>query len=485
MTPLRLLSVASEIYPLVKTGGLADVAGALPAAMAREDIAVTTLVPGYPAIMAALTGGDVVLDLPMLMGGPAVVRRGTAAGLDLLVLDAPALFDRPGNPYLGPDGRDWADNAIRFAALARVAADIARGAVADWVPDVVQAHDWQAALVPAYLHYDGEPHPPVVLTIHNLAFQGRFPPYLLGALGFPAEAYALDGLEYYGDIAFLKAGLLFADHITTVSPSYAVEIRTEAGGMGLSGLLSGRAADLTGILNGIDIEEWNPATDNRIAARFDRDSMTARGANKRALQRMFGLAEEEDALLVGVVSRLTGQKGMDLMLAALPDLLAAGGQLALLGSGDAALEDALRALSALHPTQVGCRIGYDEDLAHGIQAGSDALLVPSRFEPCGLTQLCALRYGAVPIVAWVGGLADTVVNANPVALHRGVATGIQFQTDSVDALLAALGQAITLFADKAAWQRIQANAMATDVSWTLPAQQYAELFRALVAGSSI
>lgn len=479
MTALRLLSVASEIFPLVKTGGLADVAGALPAAMAREDVAVTTLVPGYPAIKAALTGGEVVLDLPTLMGGPAVVRRGTAAGLDLLVLDAPALFDRAGNPYLGPDGRDWADNAIRFAALARVAAHIAQGALADWTPDIVQAHDWQAALVPAYLHYDGEPHPPVVLTIHNLAFQGRFPPYLLGALGFPAEAYALDGLEYYGDIAFLKAGLLFADHITTVSPSYAVEIRGEAGGMGLSGLLAGRAADLTGILNGIDIEEWNPATDRRIAARFGPADMAPRSANKRALQRNFGLAEDEDALLVGVVSRLTGQKGIDLILAAMPDLIAAGGQLALLGSGDPALEAAFRALSARHPAQVGCRIGYDEDLAHGLQAGSDALLVPSRFEPCGLTQLCALRYGAVPIVAWVGGLADTVVNANPVALDRGVATGIQFQPDSVDALRAALAQALALFADRAAWRQMQANAMATDTSWALPARRYAGLFRAL------
>jgi starch synthase len=482
MSGLRLLSVASELYPLVKTGGLADVAGALPGAMAGAGVAVTTLVPGYPAVRAALTESVPVLRIASLMGGEAVVLRGRAAELDLLVLDAPHLFDRPGNPYLGPDGRDWPDNAQRFAALARVAADVAKGAIADWRPDVVQAHDWQAALVPAYFHYDGEPHAPVVLTIHNLAFQGRFPPYLLGELGFPAEAYALDGLEYYGDIGFLKAGLLFADHITTVSPSYATEIRTVAGGMGLDGLLAGRAADLTGILNGIDTDVWDPATDPCIAARFEAATLSARSANKAALQRSFGLSEDPDALLTGVVSRLTGQKGMDLLLAAMPDLLAAGGQLALLGSGDAALEDAFLLLAARYPDQVGCRIGYDEELAHGIQAGVDALLVPSRFEPCGLTQLCALRYGAIPIVAWVGGLADTVVNANPMALERGVATGIQFQPDSLEALRAALLRAVGMFADKAVWRSMQANAMATNVGWSAPARLYAGLFHKLIDG---
>ncbi|HEX8446382.1 MAG TPA: glycogen synthase GlgA [Sphingomonas sp.] len=476
---LQLLSVASELYPLVKTGGLADVAGALPAALAGEGVRVTTLVPGYPAVLAALQDRVAVLDRPMLMGGAATVWRGTAAGIDLLVLDAAHLYDRPGNPYLASDGQDWPDNAARFAALARIAADIAVGAIADYVPDVVQVHDWQAALVPAYLHYGRVPHPPVVLTIHNLAFQGRFPAYRLGEIGLPAAAYALDGVEYYGDIGYLKAGILFADHITTVSPTYATEIMTVAGGMGLDGLLSGRAADVTGILNGIDTYVWNPATDPRIAQTFDAATIARRAANKAAVQRVFGLAEDADALLIGVVSRLTDQKGIDLILAALPDLLAAGGQLALLGSGDAVLEDAFLLSAARHPDRIGCRIGYDEDLAHGIQAGADALLVPSRFEPCGLTQLCALRYGAVPIVAWVGGLADTVIHANPVAIDRGAATGIQFPPASLAALRAALAQAGQLFADGAPWQQMQANAMDTDVSWSAPAKRYAALFRRL------
>lgn len=484
MTGFRLLSVTSEAYPLVKTGGLADVAGALPAALAGQGVAVTTLIPGYPAVMAALDDAEAVLELPVLAGAPATVWRGKAAGLDLFVLDAPHLYDRVGNPYLGPDGRDWPDNAVRFAMLARVAANIAQGAVPGYAPDAVHAHDWQAALVPAYMHYDAKPHPPVVLTIHNLAFQGRFPAYLLGDIGLPAAAYALDGVEYFGDIGYLKAGLLFADHITTVSPTYAVEIRTEAGGMALDGLLSGRAADLTGILNGIDTGVWDPAQDPEIAARFDAATLPQRAQNKRALQAAFGLAPDPDALLLGVISRLTGQKGMDLILSALPEMLAAGGQLVLLGSGDAALEAGFRAAAAGDPGRIGCRIGYDEALAHRIQAGIDALLVPSRFEPCGLTQLCALRYGAVPIVTRVGGLVDTIVDANPMALARGVATGIQIAADSRAALVAGVELAARLHRDDGAWARMQANALATDVSWDVAAARYAALFRGLAGTRS-
>ena len=479
MSLFRLLSVTSEAYPLVKTGGLADVAGALPAALAGHGMAVTTLIPGYPTVMAALEAPRAVRELPALAGAPATLWQGRAAGLDVLVLDAPHLYDRPGNPYLGPDGRDWPDNAVRFAMLARVAADIAQGALPDFVPDAVHAHDWQAALVPAYLHYDDKPHAPVVLTIHNLAFQGRFPAYLLGAIGLPAAAYALDGVEYFGDIGYLKGGLLFADHITTVSPTYAVEIRTQAGGMALDGLLSGRADALTGILNGIDTVVWDPARDTEIAAPFDAATLPARAANKRALQAAFGLDPDPDALLLGVVSRLTGQKGMDLILQALPDILAAGGQLALLGSGDAELEAGFRAAAAADPGRIACRIGYDEGLAHRIQAGIDALLVPSRFEPCGLTQLCALRYGAVPIVTRVGGLADTIVDANPMALARGVATGIQIAPDSLAALVAGIRLAAGLHPDAAVWTRMQENALATDVSWDVAAARYAALFRLL------
>lgn len=482
---LRLLSVASEIYPLVKTGGLADVAGALPAALAAEGVETLTLVPGYPAVLAGLQGATQLHDFGRLLGQQAKLLRGTAAGLDLLVLDAPDFFDRPGSPYLGADGRDWPDNALRFAALSRAAADIAAGDVAGLLPDIVQAHDWQAALVPVFQHYDRPARRvPVVLTIHNLAFQGVFPPHLLGGLGLPAEAFALDGVEYYGQLGCLKGGILFADAVTTVSPTYAGEIRTPEHGMGLDGLIDGRADALVGILNGIDTGVWNPASDASLAQTFDAASIARRAENKRALQAAFGLTEDPAALLIGVVSRLTEQKGLDLLLAALPDLAPLGAQLALLGSGDAGLERGFAAAAAGAPARIGCRIGYDEALAHRIQAGADALLVPSRFEPCGLTQLCALRYGAIPVVARVGGLNDTVIDANPMALQRGVATGVQFAPDSLNALQGALSRTATLFADRAGWARIQANAMATDVSWHDPARQYATLLRRLAGGRS-
>ncbi len=478
---IRLLSVASEVYPLVKTGGLADVAGALPAALAGEGAATTTLVPGYPAVLSAVGDGERLHAYADLMGGPATLVRAQAAGLDLIVLDAPHLFERPGNPYLGPDGQDWEDNALRFGAFARAAADLGSGRIAGLGYDVLQLHDWQAGLAAAYLHYDPPARRPgVVATIHNLAFQGVFPARLLGPLGLPAEAFALDGIEYHGAISFLKAALIFADRITTVSPTYATEIMGEAGGMGLHGLLAGRGGIVSGILNGIDTEVWNPATDPALAACFDASDLDARAANKIALQRMFGLDEDRQAFLIGSVGRLTEQKGMDLLPPLMPDLVARGAQFAMLGSGDAALEAAFDALADAHPGAVGVRIGYDEALAHLIEGGCDAFLMPSRFEPCGLTQMYALRYGAVPVVARVGGLADTVIDASPYALAAGAATGFQFAGGSAASLRAALTRAMAMFEDEpAAWARLQRNGMATDVSWANAAREYAALFEAI------
>ncbi len=473
---MNILSVASEAFPLVKTGGLADVVGALPGALAAEGVRVRTLLPGYPAVLGALGAADEVWSFADLAGAPARLLAGTAGGLDILALDAPHLFARPGTPYAAPDGADWPDNAQRFAALARVGADIAGGMLADWRPAVAHAHDWQAALLAAYLHYAGTPVPSV-LTVHNLAFQGQFPATLLAELGLPPHAYALDGVEYYGSIGFLKAGLLFADRITTVSPSYAAEIRSPEFGMGLQGLLRGRAADVRGILNGIDTAIWNPARDALLAAPFAAPS--GRAANRAALQARLGLAPDLAAPLFAVVSRLTWQKGMDLLPAALPALLDEGGQLAVLGTGDAPIVAALQAAVAAHPGRIGCIIGYDEGLAHLMQGGADALLVPSRFEPCGLTQLCALRYGAVPVVARVGGLADTVIDASPMALAAGVATGVQFAPVSVEMLEAAIRRAAALHRAPDAWARMQTNGMATDVSWRDPARHYAALYREL------
>ncbi|MFZ1125700.1 MAG: glycogen synthase GlgA [Candidatus Baltobacteraceae bacterium] len=479
---LHVLSVASEIFPIVKTGGLADVAGALPKALAAEDVSVRTLVPGYPAVLAALgPAAATALSVADLFGGAGRVLAGNVAGLDLYALDAPHLFARQGNIYTGPDGADWPDNAFRFAALAKIGARIAAGAIAGYRPDAVHAHDWQAALVPAYLRYAGGRRPVCVLTVHNLAFQGVFPPTLLGSLGLPPEAYSLDGLEYYGRISYLKAGLQFADRITTVSPTYAAEIVTPESGMGLDGVLRRRAAVLSGILNGIDEEVWNPATDSSLAAAFDAERLASRAANALALRVRLGLENDARAMLVGIVSRLTWQKGLDLLLAALPELLACGLQFALLGAGDAALEAGFREAARRYPSRAACLIGYDESLAHLIQAGADALLVPSRFEPCGLTQLCALRYGAVPVVARVGGLADTVIDANEMALAAEVATGIQFAPPSREALEAALGRANALFRVPAVWKRLQLNGMRSDVSWRRPARRYAQLYRDALA----
>jgi starch synthase len=477
MTRLKLLSVASEIFPLVKTGGLADVVGALPGALSREYVQAATLAPGYPGLLAKLDSAEPVHRYEELFGGTARVLAAKAGDLDLFVLDAPHLFERLGNIYLGPDGLDWPDNAQRFAALARVGADIGKGAVTNFDPDVVHAHDWQAALTPAYLHYDGARGPATVVTIHNLAFQGHFPAELLGPLGLPPESFNIDGVEYFGGISFLKAGLQFADRITTVSPTYAREIMTPISGMALDGLLRKRADVVEGIVNGIDVDVWNPENDAHLPHPYNALRLDARARNKTALQRRMDLEPRGDAPLFGVVTRISSQKGLDLVLDALPALLAAGGQLALLGSGDPVLQNAFAEAARTHPGAVGCVFLYDEEIAHLTQAGSDFILVPSRFEPCGLTQLCALRYGAIPIVARVGGLADTVIDANEAALTAGVATGLQFAPPAPDPFTSALERAGRLYRDSATMRRLRLNGMHADVSWRLPAKRYAALYR--------
>jgi starch synthase len=481
MTRLTALAVVSEISPLVKTGGLADVAGALPLALQAERVDTRTLIPGYPAVLAQAAQGEVVHETDDLFGGPARLLASSAGGLDLFVLDAPHLYARPGNPYVDAEGKDYADNAFRFAALAKVGAAIGQGLLAAFRPNVVHAHDWQAGLLPAYLHYSGAPRPGVVVTIHNIAFQGKFPKEILADLGLPPHSFALDGVEYYGGIGYLKAGLQFADRITTVSPSYAAEIATPEFGMGLEGLLRARAEAVRGILNGVDENVWNPAADGRIAAPYGVATLYLRARNKAALQQRLGLNVDESAFLIGVVSRLSWQKGLDLLLEDLSFFTERNAQLALLGAGDKNLESAFAAAAKAHGGRIGVQLGYDENLSHLIQAGADAFLVPSRFEPCGLTQLYALRYGAVPIVARVGGLRDTIIDANEMALAAGVATGFQFSPVTSDALAFALRRAFTIFVDKALWRRLQVNGMTTDVSWRTPARKYAELYRSVVA----
>ena len=478
---VEVLAVASEVYPLIKTGGLADVVGALPPAMRTQGVRIRTLVPGYPQVMAKLRRAETAHLFETPSWGAARLLAVRSAGLDLFVLDAPQLFDRPGGPYAGPDGKDWPDNAIRFAALARAGASLGHGLLSAYQPEIVHAHDWQAGLVAAYLHYDRGPRPATVMTIHNLAFQGQFDRRLLPRLGLPPASFATDGVEYYGDIGFLKAGIGLSDRITTVSPTYASEICTPEGGMGMEGLLRGRADRLSGILNGIDVKVWNPASDRLIAAVYGAEDLGPRALDKADLQARFGLDPDPGALLFGVVSRLSWQKGLDLLLAALPVLLAEGAQLALLGAGDPDLQAGFAAAAKAHPDRIGCIYGYDEAVAHRMQAGADAILVPSRFEPCGLTQLCALRYGAVPVVARVGGLSDTVIDAGPMAIDSGVGTGVQFAPVNTPMLESAIRRAAGLYRDRPDWRRLQANGMATDVSWRRPARAYAELYRGLVA----
>ncbi|MBB3771774.1 starch synthase [Angulomicrobium tetraedrale] len=481
MTDLKVLSVASEIYPLVKTGGLADVVGALPSALVPHGIEMRTLVPGYPAVMGALETAEPVHHFDHLFGGPARLLAAEAAGLKLFVIEAGHLYDRPGGPYVGPNGLDWEDNALRFAALGAVGSGLGLGLVPGFVPDTVHAHDWQAGLTPAYLHYSGGRRPGSVMTIHNIAFQGKFDAALAPVLGFPADAFSIHGIEYYGTVGYLKAGLKFADRITTVSPGYAGEILLPEGGMGLEGLLNDRSSVVSGILNGLDTAAWNPATDPLIAARFDTRRMKARAANKAELQRRFGLDPDPDALLFGVVSRLSWQKGLDLLADNIGTLLGLGAQMALLGAGDPDLAGRFAGAAQAHPGRIGVWLGYDEAIAHLVQAGADALLVPSRFEPCGLTQLSALRYGALPVVARVGGLADTVIDVNEMARSAGVGTGVQFSPVTPSALHLALNRTHRLWQDKVLWKKLQRNAMATDVSWERAAREYDRLFRDLVA----
>lgn len=476
---LRVLSVASEAVPLVKTGGLADVAGALPAALAPHDVAATTLVPGYPSVLARLAGAAQVHKWPDLLGGPA---RLLASG-NLLVLDAPDLFGREGRPYTDDAGHDWQDNWRRFAAFSRAAADVAGGAAKGLKFDLLHAHDWQSGLAPAYLRFappKALKRPlPSVMTIHNMAFQGWYPASTFPALGLPQQAWAMDGVEYHGGVGFLKAGLQSASAITTVSPTYAREIRTPEFGMGLEGLIASRGERVHGIVNGIDWAEWDPATDPALAATFTPRTLARRAANKRALEAGFDL-EPGDGPLFVVISRLTWQKGMDVLLECLDHLVWLGGRLALLGSGDAALEAAFHAAAARHPGRVGVRTGYDEGLSHLMQGGGDAILVPSRFEPCGLTQLYALRYGCVPIVARTGGLADTVIDANLAAVSTGVATGIQFDGATPAALKAALDRAAALWHAPATWQQLQRAGMKQDFSWARSGAAYAALYRGLM-----
>ncbi|MDK1490641.1 glycogen synthase GlgA [Sinorhizobium sp. 7-81] len=478
---MNILSVASEVYPLVKTGGLADVVGALPAALVPHGIRTRTLVPGYPAVLQKLKKKKKVAGFDNLFGHPASVLGAELDGLDLLVLDQPALYARDGGPYLDATGRDYPDNFRRFAALSLAAAEIAGdNVIPSWKPDIVHVHDWQTALTPVYMHFGAARDTPTVMTVHNIAFQGQFGASVFPELGLPPEAFSMQFIEYYGDVGFLKGGLQTATAITTVSPSYAQEILTPEFGMGLDGLLASRVTDLTGIVNGIDADTWDPQTDPHIVRHFGNGTLKQRAANRKALEERFALEKGKGPIFC-VVSRLTWQKGMDLLAEVVDDIVALGGKLVILGSGDAALEGTLLAAASRHRGHIGMVTGYDEALSHLMQAGSDAIIIPSRFEPCGLTQLYGLRYGCVPIVARTGGLADTIIDANEAALSAKVATGFQFTPITAGGLRLAIRRAFRAYSEPKVWARLQNQGMKSDVSWAKSAERYASLYSGLLA----
>lgn len=482
MSRLAILFASSEMAPWVKTGGLGDVAAALPAALHRARHDIRVLLPAYPALLKALPQASWLADLPALAPALPAARllAAEADGLSLILLDCPALFNRPGNPYLDPLGHDWADNGIRFGLLSRVAALLGQAdSPLAWRPDVVHLNDWQTALAPAWLHDTGGAAS--VVTVHNIAFQGSFAASHLSALGLPEHTWRFDGVEFHGQLSFLKAGLQLATLISTVSPTYAREIQDEAFGYGLAPLLRHRAGALRGILNGVDNDLWNPATDPALAAPYAANRLAAKRGNKRALQSEMGLDAAVDRPLFGIISRLTEQKGLDLVLTLGEGITHLPAQLAILGSGDKAMEAGFRELATRHPGQIAFKLGFDEGLAHRIEAGADCFLMPSRFEPCGLNQMYSLRYGTPPIVRATGGLADTVINVSAATLADKTANGFVIAEATPHALWQGLELATRCWHDRKLWLRIQQNGMRRDFSWEHAATEYIALYRDAIA----
>ena len=498
MNPLKVLYVCSEVYPLLKTGGLADVGAGLPPALAAQGADVRLLLPAFPAVAAGVTPEGPALPVPAggASGLPAGLgplpgtshgpdpwlQRGRigANGQTVWLLHAPGLYGRGGNPYLDGSGQPWHDSAEQFAWLGWAAALLGTGLDPTWRPDVVHGHDWHTGLTFAYLHQlrlSGSRVPASVFTIHNLAYQGVFPASVRERLGLPDALFHMQGLEFHDQVCFMKAGLVYSDAITTVSPTYAREITGPEQGCGLDGVLRQRQEVLHGILNGVDDAVWNPANDPLVQPGFDADHLQGKAAAKARLQKAVGLQPQPDALLFSVVSRLTEQKGLHLLPAVVDELVQRGGQLMVLGAGDAAIERSLADCADRHPGLVALHIGYDEALAHSVIAGADVILVPSRFEPCGLTQLYGLRYGTLPLVRAVGGLADTVTDCSLENLDEGSASGFVFHQLNVTEFSAALRRAFALQRRPADWRAVQRHAMALRFDWARAASAYLQVYR--------
>ena len=469
----RVLFASPEVAPWVKVGGLGEVARDLPLALNRAGAEVRSLVPAYPALKQAFPQAPIVERIP---GAAALPEAQILAAHEALyLLDCDALYARPGGPYQSPVGIDWHDNHLRFGLLSRAAAWLASHGAQGWRPQVLHANDWQTALAAAYLAH-GTPSPvALVQTIHNLAYQGLFPSGVLKELALPPAAFSIDELEFHGQVSFLKGGIRHAAAITTVSPTYAREIQTPPFGAGLDGLLRARQADLYGILNGIDYELWDPSRDPHLARPYGIDDLDGKRANKETLQGVLGLPARAEVPLFGIVGRLVEQKGIDLVLQVADAIVSTPAQLVILGEGPRHFVEALHALERRHKGEIAVRSGFDETLAHRIEAGADLFLMPSRFEPCGLNQLYSMRYGTPPIVHRTGGLADSVTDLE---------TGFVFDAPTADVLLATVRRAIDVYRDPAAWRRLQRNGMACDFRWEASARRYLEVYAAALSRSA-
>lgn len=473
---MKVLFCVSEAVPYAKTGGLADVAGALPAALSRRGLDVRVMMPRYRGV--GRNGHEPVQQVFSVIGGAAIegtVWIGTPSdGVPHYFLGQPSLYDRAG--LYGEAGGDYEDNLVRFAFFCQSALGLMHST---WKPDLVHCHDWHAALIPAYLRAHRNPLP-TLFTVHNLAHQGIFPGEQFQLACLPPETFSPDGLEFYGKVNVMKAGLVYSHALSTVSETYAREIQTEEFGMGLDGLLRARCADLFGILNGVDYTQWDPGVDMLIPARYHAGDLSGKARCKAALQHEVGLPVQAYAPLIGTVARLVPQKGFDLVAAALDAILATGSQMVILGTGEPAFEESFRAAANRFPNQLRAIIGFDEGLAHRIEAGADIFLMPSRFEPSGLNQLYSLRYGTPPVVRRTGGLADSIVDVTPENLRLGCANGFVFDDYTPEALAAAIGRAIAAYRDPGTWRSLQQVGMLADFSWDRVAGRYLELYEATI-----
>ncbi|HUW97978.1 MAG TPA: glycogen synthase GlgA [Acidiferrobacter sp.] len=473
--PLRVLYAASECAPWVKTGGLGDVTAALPPALAALGVDVRVCLPAYRSVREAVSDAPAKATL----FGALVRETELPSGVRAYLIDAPWLFDREGGPYQDTEGRDWADNAERFALFSQVAAVLAGSeSPLSWRPHIFHGHDWQAALAPVWLRLSDTTPAATIMTVHNLAFQGLFPADCIQQIHLPPAAYAVEGAEFYGQLSFLKGGLHYADALTTVSPTYAKEIQTEAYGCGLQGLFARRQGDLTGIINGIDEAVWNPETDPLIGAHYDAKHLSGKPQNKAALQRRFSLPERPDVPVFGVVGRLTQQKGVDLIVAVAERLVSSPAQLIILGCGEHVLEAAVRDLVHRYPSAIAAHVGFDERLAHEIEAGADLFLMPSRFEPCGLNQMYSQRYGTPPIARATGGLVDTIRDGHETVIDK--TTGFLFHDATPAAFWEAITRALAWYRSPSAWEKIVRNAMRQDFGWSQSAKRYLGLYKGLL-----